>query len=196
MKKLFLIPILIFIICKVTSAQTADSIHNLTAYGNFGLVRNVTSFDYEFSGLDRNGIIGNFKVMWKPDYLLRAGLEVSMSDVYSVEQSSVPTDSGVTNLKTNVYAWTFMGVFSMSPIENLEVNLATGLAFTTVKNSAFGNESSSTDFGSVFMLSTAYYFPVTKDFNPGLELRGMKIAKYDDYTIALQISFMYKFLKW
>ena len=185
MKQKILLLILFLIFHNITSAQTADSLYNLTAYGNFG-----------FDGLNRNGIIGNLKVMWKPDYLLRAGLEVSMTDVYSVDESSVPTDSGVTSLQTDVYAWTFMGVFSMSPVKNLELNVATGLAFTTVNNSAFETESSSTDFGSVFMISAGYFFPVSKDFNIGAELRAMKIAKYNDYTLAMQVSFMCKFLEW
>jgi len=178
------------------NAQSADSIYNLTAYVGGGYVRNVTTFDYEFDGLNKNGFLGNLRIMWKPDYLIRAGLEVGMTDVYSVDQAEVQTDSGATDLQTNVYAWPFMMVFSMSPIKNLEINLATGIAFTTVKNSAFGNESTSTDAGSVFMFSAGYFFPVSKDFQIGTELRGMKIAKYEDYTIALQVSFVYNFLEW
>ncbi|MDZ7624385.1 MAG: hypothetical protein U5J96_08090 [Ignavibacteriaceae bacterium] len=196
MKKTILIATLILIYLGSGYGQSVDSIYNLTAYGNLGFVRNITSFDFEYPSLDRNGFIGNLKIMWKPDYLLRAGIEVSRSDVYSVNESAVPTDSGTTSLQTDVYAWTYMAVFSMSPVTNLEINLATGLGFTTVNNSAFGVESSSTDFGSVFMLSAGYFFPVSKDFNIGAELRGMKIAKYDDYTIALQLSLAYKFLEW
>ncbi len=196
MKNIIIILTLILINLSSGYGQSVDSIYNLTAYGNLGIVRNITSFDYEYPNLERNGIIGNLKVMWKPDYLLRAGIEVSRSDVYSVNESAVATDSGTTSLNTDVYAWTYMAVFSMSPVTNLEINMATGLAFTTVNNSAFGSESTSTDFGSVFMLSAAYFIPIAKDMQLGAELRGMKIAKYDDYTIALQISFAYKFFEW
>ena len=127
--------------------------------------------------------------MWKPDYLVRAGIEVGRTDLYSVDESSIPTDSGTTNLQTDVYSWNFMLVFSMSPIDNLEINVGTGLAFNTVNNSAFENESTSTDGGSVFMISSGYYIPVSKDLMVGTELRWMHIPKYDDQTISLQLIF-------
>lgn len=196
MKQTILILFSFLIIYCSSNAQTADSIYSLTAYAGGGYVRNITTFDYDFSGLDRNGFLANLRVMWKPDYLLRAGIEFGMTDVYSVDEAEVQTDSGTTSLQTNVYSWPLMAVFSMSPVKNLEVNFGTGLAFTTVKNSAFGNESTSSDFGSVFMLSAGYFFPVSKNFQIGAELRGMKIPKYDDYTIALQVSFAYKFFEW
>lgn len=196
MKKTIIISILSLFLHCVGHAQAVDSIYNLTAYGNIGLVRNITSFDYEYPSLDRSGLVGNIKIMWKPDYLIRAGIEVGRSDVYSVNEENLQTEYGMTNLQTDVYAWTFMAVFSMSPLEQFELNLATGLAFTTVNNSAFETESTSTDFGSVFMLSAGYFIPLSKDIQIGTELRGMKIAKYDDYTLALQLSVTYKFLEW
>jgi len=196
MKKIILILFSFFIIYNSGNAQTADSIYNLTAYAGGGYVRNITSFDYEYSSLNRNGFLANLRVMWKPDYLIRAGIEVGRTDVYSVNEANIQTEYGTTNIKTDVYAWSSMAVFSMSPIRNLEVNLGTGIAFSTVKNSSFGNESTSTDVGSVFMISTGYYFPVTKDLHIGAELRAVRIPKYDDNLIALQVSIAYKFFEW
>jgi hypothetical protein len=46
------------------------------------------------------------------------------------------------------------------------------------------------------MLSAGYFFPLSNDLQIGTELRGMKIAKYDDYTLALQVSVAYKFFEW
>jgi len=134
--------------------------------------------------------------MWKPEYLLSAGLEFGITYVYSVDEKSVQTDSGTTNLNNNINAYPIMAVFSMSPMENLEVNVGTEIAITSSTNSSFGNESSARDFGAVFMISTGYFFPVANNFRIGTELRGTKIVKYDDYNVALFISLAYKFLEW
>lgn len=196
MRQNILIIFVFLLIYSTTFAQSADSIYTLTTYGGVGFVRNVSDFTFEYPNLDKGGFLGNLRVMWKPDYLLRIGIEVGRSDLYSVDQSEVPTDSGTTNLQTDVYVWSFMTVFSMSPINNLEINIGAGVGFNTVNNTAFGNESISTDAGSVFMISTGYYFPISQGFKIGAELKGMGIPKYDDITIALQLSFAYKFLEW
>jgi hypothetical protein len=196
MKKIFLFLISFFLLHSSGLTQTPDSIYTFTAYGGAGYVRNIADFEYELPSLNKNGFLAGLRVMWKPDYLVRAGIEVGRTDLYSVDESSIPTDSGTTNLQTDVYSWNFMLVFSMSPIDNLEINIGTGMAFNTVNNSAFGNESTSTDGGSVFMVSSGYYIPVSNDLMIGAELRWMHIPKYDDQTISLQLSFAYRFLEY
>lgn len=177
-------------------AQSADTLYSLTVYANGGYVRNISEFEIELPGLNRNGFIGTVRIMWKPENLLRAGLEFGITQVYSVDEESVQTDSGTTNLNTNVNAYPIMAVFSMSPMENLDINIGTGIAITSSTNSSFGNESSASDFGGVFMISAGYFFPVSNNFRIGSELRGTKIYKYDDYNIALMISLAYKFLEY
>ncbi|MFI5406287.1 MAG: hypothetical protein ACHQ1D_07210 [Nitrososphaerales archaeon] len=196
MKKTILFIIAFLILHSSGYTKTPDSMYTVTAYGGVGYVRNIAEFDYEFPSLNKNGLIANLRIMWKPDYLLRAGIEVGRTDLYSVDEPTFSTDSGATTLKTDVYAWNFMLVFSMSPISNLEVNVGTGVAFNTVNNSAFGNESTSTDGGSSFMISSGYYFPVSRDLSVGAELRWMHIPKYSDQTISLQLSLAYTFLKY
>jgi hypothetical protein len=196
MKKTILILSSFLIICGSVRAQTADTLYNLTAYAGAGFVRNITTFDYEYASLNRNGFLANIRVMWKPDYLLRFGIELGKTDIYSVNETNLQTDFGVTDLNTDVYAWSIMTIFSMSPFKNFEINLGTGHTFTTVNNTSFENESTSTDGGSSFMLSAGYYFPLSKALRLGGELRGMKINKYDDYLISLQVSLSYKFLEW
>ncbi|MBE0571775.1 MAG: hypothetical protein IH618_09555 [Ignavibacteriaceae bacterium] len=196
MKKTFLFLIAFLLFQSSGYSKSPDSLYTFTAYGGAGYVRNIAQFDYEFPSLNKNGFLAGLRVMWKPDYLVRAGIEVGRTDLYSVDESSIPTDSGTTNLQTDVYSWNFMLVFSMSPMDNLEINVGTGMAFNTVNNTAFGNESTSTDGGSVFMISSGYYFPVSEDLMVGAELRWMHIPKYDDQTISLQLSIAYTFLEY
>lgn len=196
MKQKFIILFVLLFPFGACYAQSGDSIYTLTAYGGFGYVRNISSFNYELPGLNKNGLIGNLRIMWKPDYLLRAGIEVGRTDLYSVDQPGIQTDSGSTNLKTDVYSWTYMFVFSMSPLNNLDINAGTGWGFNTVNNSSFGNESTSTEVGSVFMVSSAYYYPVSGNLKVGAEIRFMHLPKYDDQIFTLQFSIAYIFLEY
>ena len=177
-------------------SQKTDSLYSLTAYLGGGYVYNVASFEVDFEDLDRGGWQTYLRVMWKPEYLLSGGLEFGYTGVYSVEDESMQTDSGITSLNTHVYAYPLMIVFSMSPMKNWEVNIGTGYAFSVVKNEAFGIESFSSDPASTAMISTAYYFPVMKDSRLGGELRFTALPKYDDYLITLSASFAYKFFEY
>ena len=177
-------------------SQKADTLYSLSAYVGLGYAYDLASFDYEYGSLNRGGLQGYLRVMWKPEYLLRGGIEFGYTSVYSIEESNIQTISGTTDLKTNVYAYPLMIVFSMSIIQNWEVNAGTGFAFSVVKNEAFGESSFSSDGASTFMLSTAYYWQVMKDSRLGMELRGTALPKYDDYLITLSASFAYTFLEY
>jgi hypothetical protein len=196
MKKYIIVLFAFLFLSNTGFTQNADSLYSLTAYGGFGYVRNISSFDYEFPGLNKNGILGNIRIMWEPEYLIHGGIEVGRSDIYSVDQSNISTDSGSTNLETDLYSWTFMLVFSMSPLTNLEINAGTGWGFNTVNNTAFEDESTSTEAGSVFMVSAAYYYPISEKLKAGAEIRFMHLPKYDDQTLAIQLSIAYTFLEY
>ncbi|MFI5406210.1 MAG: hypothetical protein ACHQ1D_06820 [Nitrososphaerales archaeon] len=196
MKKIFFVLFATLVIYNSGYSQKTDSLYSLSAYLGGGYAYNVTTFDYEFPSLNRGGLQGYARVMWKPEYLLSGGIEFGYTNLYSVDESSLQTDSGATSLKTNVYAYTLMIVFSMPIIENWEVNIGTGFGFTTVNNEAFSTESTSSDVASASMISTAYYFPVMKDSRLGGELGFTALPLYDDYVISLGISFEYKFLEY
>jgi len=177
-------------------SQKKDSLYSLTAYVGAGYVYNVTSFDYEYASLNRGGFNANLRIMWKPEFLLRGGIEFGYTSVYSIDEGSVQTNYGTTSIKTNSYAYPLMIVFSMSVMDNWEVNYGTGIAFSVVKNEAFGSEAFSSNGSSTSMVSTAYYFPVMKNSRLGLELRASWLPKYDDYLISLGVSFAYKFFEY
>lgn len=177
-------------------SQKADSLYSLTAYLGAGYVYNVTTFDYEYASLNRGGLNANLRIMWKPEFLLRGGIEFGYTGVYSIDEGSVQTDSGTTSIKTNSYAYPLMIVFSMSIMDNWEVSYGTGVAFSVVKNEAFGSNSFSSNGSSTIMASTSYYWPVMKNSRLGLELRGTWLPKYDDYLISLGASFAYQFFEY
>jgi len=196
MKKTILFFIAFLFIYINAYSQNKDSLYSLTAYVGAGYVYNVTSFDYEYASLNRGGLQGYLRVMWKPEYLLSGGIEFGYTGVYSIDEGNVQTDYGTTSIKTNSYAYPLLMVFSMSPMKDLEVNFGTGVAFSVVKNEAFGSDAFSSNGSSTSMISTAYYFPVMKNSRVGFELRGSWLPKYDDYLVTLSASFAYKFFEY
>jgi len=196
MKNTFLIIVSVLCIYTTGNSQTPDTLYNFTAYLGGGYSYNVASFDYEYDGLNRGGFQGYLRVMWHPEYNLSGGLEFGYTSVYSVEENNIETVNGTTDLKTNVYAYPLMLVFSMSIIENWEVTIGTGFASSVVKNEAFGESTFSSDGASTSMISTGYYWPVGKDTRLGGEFRFTALPKYDDYLITLSLSFAYKFLEY
>jgi hypothetical protein len=196
MKKTILVLFAFFFICANGYSQNKDTLFSLTTFVGGGYTYNVTSFEINEDGLNRGGWQGNLRVMWKPEYLISGGLEFGYSSLYSYDDESVQTDSGTTNRNTHVYTFPLMIMFSMPIMENWIVTWGTGFAFETVKNESFGIESMSTSAASTFMVSTAYYWPVMKDGQLGLELRGAAFPLYDDYTVSLLASFAYKFLEY
>ena len=193
-KAIFLI--LLFIFVSTSYSQKSETLYSLNAFLGLGYAYDYVPFEYEYGSLNRGGLQGYLRVMWKPEYLLSGGIEFGYTSVYSVEENNIQTTSGTTNLKTNVYAYPLMIVFSMPIINNWDINAGTGYAFSVVKNESFGQESFSSDPASTFMLSTAYYWPVMKNSNLGVELRWTALPKYSDYLIALSASFAYKFLEY
>ena len=193
MKKTILLLAAFLVSYNLSYAQDKDSLYTLTSYVGAGLVYNLTSFDYEYGSINRLGWQAHLRVMWKPEYLLSGGIEFGYTGVYSIDEGSVQTDSGTTSINTTSYAYPLIMVFSMSIIKNWEVNVGTGVAFSVVKNQAFGSDAFSSNASSTSMISTAYYYPVMKDSRIGLELRGTWLPKYEDYLISLAVSFAYKF---
>ena len=196
MKKTFLLLFALVCIYNTGYSQSPDTLYNFTAYVGGGYSYNVTSFDYEFDGLNRDGFQGYIRVMWHPEHELRGGLEFGYTSVYSVEENNIETIYGTTDLNTNVYAYPLMLVFSMSIIKNWEVNVGTGFGFSVVKNESFGENSFSNDVASTSMISTGYYFPLGQDTRLGGEFRFIALPKYDDYLITFSLSFAYKFLEY
>ena len=176
--------------------ESGDSTYTLTAYANVGYVKNFSQFDAPPPGLDRNGFAGSVRVMWKPEYLLSAGLEVGRTHVYSINQDQVQTEFGTTDLHASEDAWLIIAVFSMSPISAVEVNLGIGSAISTATVTSFGSTSNSSSFGSAFLASAAYLVPLSENLRLGGELKYLRMNKYEDSNLTLQVTLAYRFLEW
>jgi hypothetical protein len=186
-----------FLLLSLTArGQSGNSPYTLTAYVNGGYVRNLSRFDAPPVGLNQNGLTGSIRLMWKPEYRLSAGLEVDRTHVYSINQDQLHSEFGTTDLHASKDAWLILPVFSMTFFHAMEVNLGIGSAISTATVQSFGNTSNSSEFGSAFMGSVAYLLPLSENLRLGGEIKYMRINKYEDDNISLQVTLAYKFLEW
>lgn len=181
-------------------AQPTEPVYSLTGYVSGGFVRNVSTFDISPDGLDRTGLAGSLRVMWKPEHLLRVGLEMGLTHVYTVKQSSVSDpefpEFGTTNVNATLNAWPFLIMFSMSPIERLDVYLGGGFAIMASNAEAFGATVTTTSFSGAGELAVAYMYPVSELLSVGCEVRWLTMEKYDDNDLGIHLLFAGKFLEW
>lgn len=176
--------------------QSGDVPYTLTAFVGGGYARGLSAFDPAVDGVNRDGFAGSIRLMWKPDYLISAGLEVGHTDIYSIEQTGVPSDSGTSDLSATNKAWPILAVFSMSPYTGVELQAGFGMAIAEATAESFGNSSSSGGVGSAYMLSGGYLVPLSDEFRLGGEIKYTHMNKYDDHVLAVQLVLAYKVLEW
>jgi hypothetical protein len=167
------------------AAQADQRPSTVTAFASLGFVHNVSSFDVAPTGLERNGLAGGLRVMWQPGHLLSAGVEVGHTHVYSVKR---PVAGGSEELDQTLDAWPILVVFSMAPAQRLHINVGTGPAINTSSTTLQGTTASSSALGSSFMASAIYLVPVSSALALGGELRYLRLAKYEDNNLSLQIT--------
>ena len=156
----------------------------VTLFGSFGLAHNFSSFDVDVPGLDRNGAGGQVRIMWQPGQLLSAGLEVGRTHVYSITRPA----AGGGEVHQTLDAVPILAVFGMSPAKHFTVNFGTGFANNTSSVTLLDSRASSSALGAVYMASTMYLLPLSPKISLGGELRYLRLAKYEDNTLSLQIT--------
>jgi hypothetical protein len=176
--------------------QSGDVPSTLTVYAGGGYAHGLSTFDPPVAGVNTDGFAGSLRVMWKPEYLISAGLEVGHTDIYSIEQMGVQSDSGTGNVSATNRAWPIIIVFSMSPYRGIELQAGFGMAISETNAESFGSSVSAGGVGSAFMLSGAYLVPLSSEFRLGGEIKYTNMNKYDDQVLAVQLVLAYRLLEW
>src|SRR6187455_2539741 len=119
--------------------------NTLTAFLLGGYVRNVSSFPTPIEGINQNGFDVGLRLLCRPMHLLSGGIEIGQSHLYSVDQT-VSYEQDTSELHTTMSVMPIILVFSMSPVENFNVNLGTGMSFISAEATSFGNTATSSTF--------------------------------------------------
>jgi hypothetical protein len=178
------------------SPATSDTLYSLTAYVSGGYAHDVSSFEISPAGLDRGGAGFSVRVMWKPEHLLRMGLEIGRTHVYSVKQEGLQTAYGKTDVNLTLNATPILLVFSMSPFDNLDVYVGGGSAFLNSDAQSFGSTSATSSLSGGAMAAVSYMRPLSDAWSIGGEAKWLYFDKYDDTVVSVQVMVSFKFLEW
>jgi len=175
--------------------DTTELTNTLTAYVMGGYVRNISTFDQPIEGINQNGADFGVRLMVKPGHLLSGGIEIGQSHIYSVEHA-VTYEQQTSELISSMYVMPLIFVFSMTPIENVNINLGTGTSFINAEVTSFGNTVTSSTLSPAFMVSANYMKPLSEDFSIGGEVKFQHLGKYNDSNLSFLLSLSYTFFEW
>jgi len=178
------------------ASATSDTLYSLTAYVSGGYVHNVSEFTISPAGLDRGGMGFAVRIMWKPEHLLRMGLETGRTHVYSVKQEGLQTAYGKTDVNMTLNATPILLVFSMSPFDNLDVYVGGGSAFLSSDAESFGSTSATSSLSGGAMAAVSYMRPLSDAWSIGGEAKWLYFDKYDDMVVSLQVMVSFRFLEY
>lgn len=196
MRRLGFGALVLFTCLAAANAQTSDTTYALIAYGGGGYVRNISQFDITPEGLQRNGFGGTLRVMWKPEHLLRLGLETGLTQVYYVKTENVQTGFGATDFTSSMNAVPILLALSMPLTERIDVYAGMGSFLLYSNTESFGSNVTASAMSVGFSLGVSYMTPLEGDWGIGGELKWYHLDKFSDDTITLQVMVSYRFLEW
>jgi len=168
--------------------------HSLNVHVGAGYGRFLTDMDQ--TGLNQNGFLGTFRIMWQPEHLLRIGLESGYHSLYNYKQTGIGTDFGVTDAQSSLTAIPVFFIAAMEIIPSFEIIAGLGATFLNSSFESFGLKTESTQLSTSQFVSAQYSYALNKKFSLGSELRFYRINKIEDSTLSLQIILGYKLLEW
>lgn len=177
-------------------AQDPDTTYALIVYGGVGYTRNVSSFDIVPQGLQQNAFGGTLRVMWKPEHLLRIGIETGLTQVYYVKTDNIPTPFGTTNFTSSLNAVPILLALSMPLAEHVDVYVETGSYLLYSSTKSFGSTVTSSALSVGYALGLSYMTELDGDWGIGGEIKWQHMDRYSDDNIMLHVMVSYQFLEW
>jgi len=202
----FILVIFFYSYSVLIKADEAEIPYQLNAYIGIGYNRFISSLKED--GLNKNGFSGTLRIMWKPEHLLRFGIETGYIRLFSVNVNNLDTEFGRTYLRTRMSAIPIFLIWSMDLGKKFEFNIGTGgfLLYSSVYS--FGNKVTSTEFSNGYIISLTYLNELNRDLDIGVEikwdyvnkigneLRWGSLKRLSDGNILIQLVFKYRLLEW
>ena len=152
--------------------------------------------DMDLSGLNQNGFAGSLKIMWKPEYLLRVGLETGYYRLYSFEQQGIATDFGTADVSSSLSAMPIFVNWAMQVLPAVEIFAGIGPTFLFTSFESFGTKAETTQISTSYAVGATYTRRISETIELGGELKYYRINKIEDGTLSLQFVMVYKLLDW
>jgi len=174
-------------------AENPDTSYAWILYAGGGYTRNISSFDFKPQGLLQNGFSSTLRVMWKPEHLLRVGLETGYHYVYGAEVESFTNEFGTTDAKTSLYVMPILLTFSMPVIDRFEAWVGMGAGLLTSHVEFFGQTSDVSSFTPYMYVGVSYLYPIARDLQLGGEARYQYMERFRDQNVSVQVILSWQF---
>jgi hypothetical protein len=166
----------------------------LNGVAGIGYARFIT--DMDFSGLNKNGYSGTLRIMWRPEHLLRVGLETGYYRLYTFSETNIQTEFGTANVQSSLDAMPLLLRWAMQVSPEIEIFAGTGTTFLYTSFDSFGFETKSTQISTSYIVGGNYTYKISDKIELGGELKYYRINKIEDGTMTLQFLFIYKLFDW
>ena len=177
-------------------AQDRDSVYTLILYAGAGYTRNFSPFGDAPAGLRRDGLGASVRVMWKPEHLLRVGLETGITQVYSVQRKGVQSPFGVTDFSSYLNAIPLALTFSMPLTNSLEGYIGSTSYLLFSKTESYGNSTTGFMLSIGFSAGLTYLWMINDEWRVGTEVKWYHIEKSRDDNVMVYLVFSYPIIDW
>jgi hypothetical protein len=189
-------PYILLVLLSLSALAREDTTYALVVSGAGGYTRNVSKFENEPPGLRRDGFIGTFRIMWKPEHLLSLGIETGFTHVYRVDAQNVSTEFGTTDIYTSQNAVPILGLVSMELGRGVVISGGIGVFLLYSESRIFGESTSPFVVSGGITAALAYMVPISHDSALGAEFKWYNMDKFNDNNLSLQVMFSYRLFEW
>ncbi len=179
-------------------AQEEDTTYSFILSGGGGFTKNASVFQTipEGGGVEEMGFSGTLRLMWKPEYLLRAGLETGYTHIYTIEYPNLTSPGGPVSASAAMTAVPILLTLSMPLWEDFELFVGGGTYVVTSHLVSGGFEQNQTVVSMGRMVSLAYARPLSENLRIGTEAKWLYMDKFQDNNFSVQFMFYYTLSKY
>lgn len=174
-------------------AQSPDTSYAWILYAGGGYTRNVSEFNFRPEGILQNGAIGTLRVMWRPEHLLRVGLETGYHYVYGAKVPEFTNEFGTTDAQSSLHVMPILLVFSMPVYDYFDAWAGAGGGLLTSHVELFGQATDVSSFTPYVYVGLSYMYPIARDLRLGGEFRYQFMERYRDYNYGIQVMMSWVF---
>jgi hypothetical protein len=196
MRHLLPVMLSVLLLSAFARAEGEDTTYSLVVYGGVGYTRNFSAFDPEPSGLGQNGFVGTARFMWEPEHLLSLGLETGYCHVYSIDQKSVPTEFGTTDLEASQNAVPILLMASMKITDEWRITAGSGIYLLYTYTKTFATEVSPMVLSGGIAAAVTYLRPLSRQWSIGGEIKYYSMTKFSDTNLSIQFMAAFRIAEW
>lgn len=135
------------------------------------------------------------KLLWKPEYLLRIGIESGYIKISSVTDKNIETEFGTTNVKFNLSAIPVV-LFADMCVNNVEFSAGMGYYYLYSSLNAFREKSTSYSWDLGYNFGLAYNFLLLDNLYLSPEIKYHLITSDSESVFNFNLKFSYSFYNW